>query len=68
METLMRRLAQVLVVGGLISLIIGVIVDISGVNYWHAYPSGWFEFTIACGILAMAMKYCWTCTKGDSSA
>ena len=68
METLMRRLAQVLVVGGLISLIIGVIVDLFGINYWHAYPSGWFIFAIACGILAMATKFCWTCMKGHNSA
>jgi len=67
METWIHRLAQVLVVVGLISLIIGMIVKIFGVEYWLAYPSGWFGFAATCGILAMAGEICWPSKEGTQT-
>ena len=59
MSTAIARLSQLLALVGLVALVLGLILDLSGKEYWLAYPAGWFSFAAACGILAIAGKICW---------
>ncbi len=62
MDKLAQVISKLFVIAGVVSVIIGVIVDLSGVDHWRAYPTGWFTFAIASGTLAVALKLCWGCT------
>ena len=65
METLIHRLAQVLAVVGVVSLLIGMIDKLFEPGaLWMAYPSGWFLFATTCGILAIAGPICWPLKEG----
>lgn len=60
MCTAIARLSQLLTLVGLVALIVGLILDLSGKDYWLAYPAGWFSFAATCGIMAIAGKICWS--------
>ena len=68
MCALTTRLAQALLVIGVVSLIIGVIVKLFPGADWLADPSGWFRFATTCGILALANRFCWPSEDQQAAA
>ena len=66
MQSLMQRLAHILTILGLIALVIAVVVKLGGADIL-AVSQGWLRFATACGILALAGRFCWTPTEDGST-
>ena len=67
MQSLMHNLARILTIVGLITLILAIVVKVGGVDFL-AVSQGWLRFATACGILALAGRFCWTPTEEGATS
>ena len=68
MESVTRLLSQALLVIGIVSLALAMILKLSPGADWLATPAGWLRFATACGILAIASKFCWPSEESQQSS